>query len=87
MPEVGGERFAQRGELAVGVAVEVEHGSGEGLDDVPRDRLGDGCVFSLTLSAYRTCFCGAPYGCQPSQVVADREIAEVGHPAILSEAA
>jgi hypothetical protein len=63
--EVVGEALAQRGELAVGVAVDVAQSQGDGIQDVVGDLLRNGCVFSLTFSATGRAACGAPYGVMP----------------------
>ena len=64
--EVAGEALAQRGELAVRIAVDRR---ARPRPVPPRCRWRptpeSGCVFSLTLSAIRTGFCGAPYGVRP----------------------
>ena len=75
--QVGGERPAQGGVVAVGVAVERRGGlAGRRRRRSATSAGGGGNGFSLVLSATGTSSCGAPYGAASAQVVAQGQVVE-----------
>ena len=79
VPQVAGERVAQRGELAIGVAVDGEHRGRETLDDVPGDALGDGVRVLVDVEGVAHVLLRRAVRTQTAEVVTDREIVERGH--------
>ena len=65
MTEVAGQAPPQCGEFPVGIAVGAPDGRASAATMSVATDSGIGCVFSLTLRAIRTGFCGAPYGVRP----------------------
>ncbi len=80
-PQVAGQRLAQRGELAVGVAVEVLHLTGDGLDDGERHVLRHVVGVLVGVQPHRDVELRRAVRGGPPQVLAQRQLG--GHRASL----
>ncbi len=76
VPEVAGEALAQRGELAIRVAVDGANGLGEGRLDVERHLLRNrvGVLVDVELDAHVLLRCAVRH--VPAKVIADRQVVE-----------